>query len=257
MNADNNNDEEWLDADIRALDLSYVEKSGLQVYRNYSNSFEREAIRRFRQAIEKEKADVSRLEKLLHLLSTEDIRFIPVIFCGYADELLESTLKRIVPEGVPGGRSQLFSGFGPLADLSKRLKMAYAFDVMSPDVLVEVDSIRSLRNRIAHGWQLKSQSDVTNADQWNRLHKTESLLSAREGDFPELGASVTQESSIRIRLIWLAGRLTYEDMAYQRAKALRLEPKRALYEDGATEWLVQIAAACMDSTRLVIKSCER
>ena len=32
--------EDWFDDDIAAMELNYAEKSGLQIYRNYTKSFE-------------------------------------------------------------------------------------------------------------------------------------------------------------------------------------------------------------------------
>ena len=37
-------DEDWFDPDIAAMKLEYLEKSGLQVYRNYTRAFEEHAI---------------------------------------------------------------------------------------------------------------------------------------------------------------------------------------------------------------------
>lgn len=64
MNSSNDTGEDWIDADIRALNLSYLEKSGMQVFRNYKRSFEKEAVRRFKQSLELESLDTSHLEKL-------------------------------------------------------------------------------------------------------------------------------------------------------------------------------------------------
>jgi hypothetical protein len=40
-------DEDWFDPDIAAMKLGYGEKAGLQIYRNYTRSFEEHAIKKF------------------------------------------------------------------------------------------------------------------------------------------------------------------------------------------------------------------
>jgi hypothetical protein len=44
-------DENWIDPDIAAMNLSYGEKAGLQIYRNYTRSFEEHAVKRFVETI--------------------------------------------------------------------------------------------------------------------------------------------------------------------------------------------------------------
>jgi hypothetical protein len=40
-----------VDPDIAAMKLEYLEKSGLQIYRNYTRAFEEHAIKRFVEAL--------------------------------------------------------------------------------------------------------------------------------------------------------------------------------------------------------------
>jgi hypothetical protein len=245
-------DEEWIDLDLRELELGYGEKAGLQIYRNYTRSFEDHAIKRFRESIESEELNLDNLLKVATLLTREDIRFTPVIACGYADELLEAAFKAMLPEGVPGGRAALFSGYGPLSDLSKRIRLAYAFDVLSPDLMRDLDRVRAVRNRISHDWDMKPAFDLLQNSGLAELYPIEGDLGSRAQDFPELEKQVSTDAAFRIRLIWLLGRLTYEAAAYHRAKQARLSPHRALYESGGTAWLRKVAGVCMDATRSAV-----
>lgn len=241
-------DEEWIDADLRAKDLGYGEKAGLQIYRNYTRSFEDHAVRRFRDTLAAEPIDLTRLSRVAALLRDEDVRFAPVIACGYADEQLEAAFKAALPEGIPGGRGAMFSGYGPLSDLSKRIRLAYAFDVLSPDLMLELDRVRSVRNRISHDWDIKPVAELLASPALAAMYPVEVDLRERMADGPELSG----EAGFRVRLVWLLGRLTYEVAAYHKAKTARLSPMRALYDDGGTDWLRQVSTVCMAAAREVI-----
>lgn len=240
-------DEAWIDPDLRVKDLGYGEKAGLQIYRNYTRAFEDHAVRRFRDSLSAEPIDLTRLSRVSTLLTTEDVRFAPVIACGYADEQLEEAFKAMLPDGVPGGRGAMFSGYGPLSDLSKRIRLAYAFDVLSPDLMLELDRVRAVRNRISHDWDMKTAADVLDSPSLAAMYPVEADLRERMADTPELDGV----AGFRVRLVWLLGRLTYEVLAYHRAKQARLSPMRALYEDGGTEWLRQVSAVCMTAARSI------
>lgn len=246
-------DEDWIDPDIRAMQLGYGEKSGLQIYRNYTAAFEGEAIKRFRAALADKPGDYAVLEKLLHLLATEDIRFLPVIACGYADDTLKTLFKAVIPDDVPGGKSDMLTGYGPLSDLSKRIKLAHAFGVLSSDLMAALDRVRSTRNRISHDWDLTKIEDFHMTGPISDLPAIESMLAERVEDFPDLAAELDSQSAFRVRLIWLMGRVTYEASLYHAAKLGGLDPFRALYADGGTAWLAQVSRTCMEATRDVIR----
>lgn len=245
----------WLDPDIRALELGQGEKAGLQIYRNYTRSFEDHAISKFRDSLARDHIDLSDLERLVRLLGGEDIRFLPVITCGYGDDMLKRAFKHILPEGIPGGTTEMLSGYGPLSDLSKRIRLAYAFDVLSADLMESLDRVRSARNRISHDWDLSQFSEFYINGRVSELFPIERHLSEREKDFPEFNSSLDPASAFRVRLIWLSGRLKYESEAYHLAKNARLSSARALYEKGGTAWLANVSAVCMAETRAIISRC--
>ena len=88
----NNADGYW-DDDIAALDMSDVEKNGLQVYRNYTKKFAEEREQKFAAKIDENPPDISELSEVISLMLHEDIRFIPVIACAFADEELKRMLR--------------------------------------------------------------------------------------------------------------------------------------------------------------------
>jgi len=245
--------DDWLDPDIRALELSYGEKAGLQIYRNYTRSFEDNALVRFRESINSQKIDLVDLSNVVRQLGEEDIRFIPIIACAYGDDLLKRVFKEVLPAGVPGGVTEMLGGYGPLSDLSKRIRLAYAFDVLSGDLMDALDRVRSARNRISHDWDLSQFSDFHIKGRVAELFPIEDHLPDRAMDFPELSSQLDQSSIFRVRLVWLVGRLKYEAEAYHLAKKVRLSPRRALYENGGTAWLASVADICMLETRAIIR----
>lgn len=247
-------DENWFDPDIDAMLLGWGEKAGLQIYRNYTRSFENHAIGKFREALNRERFDVQELEKLVDLIVREDLRFIPIILCAFADDILEDALKAAIPDGVPGGNAKLFSGYGPLSDLSKRIKMAFAFDVLSADLMADLDRVRETRNKISHSWNSGTLGDFYVGGRVADLFPIEVHLAERVAKEPELGTSLNAGAAFRVRVIWLAGRLRYEASFYGLAKKARLSPTRALYEDGGTQWLTRVAGICMEATKSVIRS---
>ena len=243
----------WFDPDIESLELDWGEKAGLQIYRNYTRSFEDNAIAKFRETLARESLDVADLTKVISFLLEEDLRFLPVISCGYADDLLKMAFRKALPDGVPGGTAEMFGGYGPLSDLSKRIRLAYAFDVVSADLMLALDKVRVARNRISHDWDLTKIEGFHQSGRVSELEPIELYISDRAQRHPELDAELDSSSAFRVRLIWLVGRLTYEATAYHRAKAARLSPFRALYEDGGSAWLQQISTVCMDATLVLVE----
>jgi len=144
-----------LDPDIAAMELNDGEKWGLQVYRNYSRAFGERRVMQFVERTSPFDAEVTVFNQIVALLATEEPRVIPVIAAAYADERIEEMFRREIPDGVPGGRSALMSGFGPLARMSQRLQMAFAFGWLSKDLLVELDHIRKIRNDLSHKWDVE------------------------------------------------------------------------------------------------------
>jgi len=63
------------DDDIEAMSLNWGEKSGLQMYRNYTKAFDNSAEQRFAKEVDDEGFDGMRLTKVCAILAYEDARF--------------------------------------------------------------------------------------------------------------------------------------------------------------------------------------
>ncbi|MCZ8147251.1 MAG: hypothetical protein O9325_05270 [Roseomonas sp.] len=182
--------------------------------------------------------------------TSEDIRLLPLVACGYADDVLKSVFKKIIPAGIPGGSAEMLSGYGPLSDLYKKIRLAYTFDILSRDLMEDIDKIRSARNRIAHDWDLENQKNFYVDGKMSIITPIEKYFFEENSLSDKLLSDLGPSDVFRIRLIGILGRLTYEASAYHRAKEARLSPHRALY-GARTRWLSDIAAVCVDEMRAI------
>jgi hypothetical protein len=151
--------ESW-DDDIAALNLTDLEKNGLQVFRNYKRAFDAHAEKQFAAAIDAESFDTTPLEQVYTLIVNEDVRFLPVIACAYADDLLKGVFRSEVPNGIPGDASALFAPYGPFSSFFNRLQLAFVFDLISGDLIMDFDRLRKARNAISHSWNSSSFHDL-------------------------------------------------------------------------------------------------
>lgn len=240
------------DPDIAAMKLSDVEKNGLQVYRNYSRAFELDSAKRFAESIPANPQALADLSTILKLVAEEEPRTLSVIACAYADDQLKEMFRREIPDGVPGGRSELLSGFGPLSRLSQRVQMAYAFGWLSKDLLIEIDHLRKIRNDVSHKWDMKLLETKLSELIEQRQQKIEEYL----GDgvrLPEnFHASLQPIQKFRVRLVWLLGRITYETHLWVPALKENLIPQKVLYGTNAPAMLGEVSAACVEVTRASI-----
>lgn len=60
------------------MNLTDVEKNGLQIFRNYTKAFEKSAAGRFVSESNGVQYDTSKLDGILGLIVGEDVRFLPV-----------------------------------------------------------------------------------------------------------------------------------------------------------------------------------
>ncbi|WP_348944134.1 hypothetical protein ABHF33_11720 [Chitinibacter sp. FCG-7] len=241
----------WND-DIAAMTLTEAEKNGLQIFRNYTNAFEKSAAERFVSKANEVQYDTSKLDGILSLIVEEDVRFLPVIACSFSDEQLEGMFKREIPDGVPGGRSSMLSGYGSLSRFSQRIQISFAFGWMGHDVLEELDKLRKIRNDTSHSWDINSVRDKLDVLIDSRMLKIEEQL----GDgirLPErFWETLSKEELFRVRLIWLLGRCFYESHLFASAIKQRLNPQLALYGEAKTNLLVSVATKCVTATKSVI-----
>lgn len=243
---------DFWDPDIAVLNLTDGEKNGLQVFRNYTNTFEKSAAERFVSESNRTDYDTSRLDGILKLIVAEDVRFLLVIACSFCDEQLEDMFKREISGRVLGGQASMLSGHGSLSTFSQHIQVAYAFGWLSFDILEEFDRLRKIRNEVSHSWNLNSVGAKLDALIDHRMIKIEEQL----GDgirLPErFWETLSREALFRVRLIWLLGRCFYESHLFAAAIKLRLNPQLALYGEAKTNLLTVISAKCVTATKKVI-----
>jgi hypothetical protein len=239
------------DADIAAMNLTDPEKNGLQVYRNYTRAFEKNRQEQFAAGVDAIPLDVSELRRAMNLLMREDIRFVPVIACAFADEDLKSMFQLFLPGDIPGGKKSMLGRFGPISSLFSRIQFAFAFDMVHSDVLLALDKLRGHRNDIAHTWDQDSLADfmatpLPNMDELENALLHRDIRWGGDGDLPP-------EASLRLRTVWLLARLFYETRFYTLAKRAQLTPYKALYADSHPKALKTVSEAAMLYTQLIFE----
>ncbi len=217
----------YFDKDIENLELSEFEKNGLQVYRNYTKSLTEQRQKEFVAYINAKPFDPAPLEKMLQKILQEDARFLPVIACAFADDELKDLFAGAIRPGIPGGKTAMLGPYGPLSTFFNRIQLGYAFDLISADILEDLDLLRSARNRIAHEWDIRALCDFCDTKHIQKIIEFDMtpLLSA-------FGSSVSAKTNpavaLRLRLIWLLSRLVGECRYYFQAKRLGLDPQQLL-----------------------------
>jgi hypothetical protein len=179
--------------------------------------------------------------------------FFRLSYVRFADDVLKATFKEVLPDRIPGGKRSMFGGYGALSDLAKRIRLAYAFDILSPDLMEELDRLRSARNDISHSWNIDSLKDFFTKGRLADMHRMEEVLAERKDLTEELSRGFEPLAAFRLRLIWIVGRLVYEAAAYNRAKKAGLHPARALYGKPAPKWLKEVSTICLDASREIAK----
>lgn len=242
-----------LDPDIAAMELSDGEKWGLQVYRNYSRAFGEHRVKEFIEQASPFEAEVKLFEQVAALVVSEEARVVPVIAAAYADDRLEEMFKREIPDSVPGGRSALMSGFGPLARLSQRIQMAFAFGWLSKDLLIEFDHIRKIRNDLSHKWDI----ELLERRMKELIEEKQTPVEEQLGDGVRLPKNFHESMQpldrFKVRVIWMLGRLTYEARIWGPALKAEIAPEKALYGRDAPVMLHAIAAISVESTKTIAR----
>ncbi|WP_201169638.1 hypothetical protein [Halorhodospira halophila] len=245
---------EW-DKDIAALDLSDPEKNGLQVYRNYTTAFEKRRAKEFSEEVNAESYNISGLDGVCDAIASDDERFLPVIACAFSDEALHEMYKREIPKGIPGGRDSLFAGYGPFSSLSKRIQVACAFGWLSEDILQDIDSLRKIRNKISHSWDHESLSGYAEQAPISNITPIEEIFKEHQACLLFSNVkSLDAVGRLRVRTIWILGRLFYESLLYPRALKKRLHPHGVLYGQYHPELLSKVSGVCSEYSRKVLGS---
>jgi hypothetical protein len=202
----------------------------MKTYQDYRQAFQKERQEQFATGIDAITIDVSELRRAMSLLVREDVRFVPVIACAFADEDLKAMFKMFLPDDIPGGKSGMLGRFGPISTLFARIQFAFAFDMVHSDILLALDKLRSHRNNIAHTWDQDALTDflATPLPMMDELENALLHRDIRQGGSGQLSA----DASLRLRAVWLIARLFYETRFYTLAKMAQLNPFKALYGDG-------------------------
>lgn len=212
-------------------------------------AYEKERQEQFAVGVDFIPLDVSDLRRAMSQLVSEDIRFVPVIACAFADSELENMFKKFLPNDIPGGKGSMLGRFGPISSLFTRIQFAFAFDMVHSDVLLALDKLRGYRNKIAHTWDQNTLPDFveTPLPYMDELENAFLHMNIKDGGDGDLSA----EGSLRLRTVWLLARLFYETRNYTLAKMAQLNPYKALYGAGSPKALSTVSSAASHYTQLI------
>jgi hypothetical protein len=221
-------------------------------YMRAFRAYEKDRQDEFAAGLDAKAFDVSDLSRAMSQFVREDIRFVPVIACAFADDELKKMFKQFLPDNIPGGKQSMIGNFGPISDLFSRIQFAFAFDMVHPDVLRALDQLRGYRNKVAHTWDQESLPDFTetplpNMDDLEGVFLHVDIKDGGDGD-------LSPEASLRLRTVWLLGRLFYETRFYSLAKAARMDPYTALYGTGCPKAYGLVSAAAAIYTKLIFSN---
>lgn len=241
------------DQDIEKLYLSDEEKNGLQVYRNYTKAFANHKNKEFIKSVNKIKFDLSSLEKVLDAMHTEDQKLLPLIICAFAEDLLTEMFKDIIPEEIPGGRADMFGSYGPIGNLSNKIKLACAFGYLNKDILTDINALRKIRNDISHSWNIEKSINFFIKEPASNISQIETLID--DGiRLPKLFHDELNDlDKFKVRLIWIASRLVYECKLYPLARKAYIEPSEVLYQPPNADLLVKVSSLAVKATKELIK----
>jgi len=227
------------------FDHSTIVMSALRAY-------ETERQQRFVASVDAEPFDVSDLRRAMSQIAREDIRFVPVIACAFADDELRAMFDQFLPDNIPGGKKRMTGAFGPISDLFSRIQFAFAFDMAHPHVLSALDQLRGYRNKIAHTWDQDALPDFVETPLPNMDDMEGALLhiDIKDGGDGDLSG----EASLRLRTVWMLGRLYYERRFYTFAKRAKIDPYSALYGTGFPKAYGTILTTASIYTRQIFES---
>lgn len=237
------------DDDIANLEITDLEKNGLQVFRNYNQSAEEGKEKKFKIKTDNIKYNFTDLESVLWVICNDDKRIIAIVCASFCDDLLEQMLKKHIPKDVPGGSA----GFlGSLSTFSKRIQIAYAFDMCSRDLLKDVDCLRTIRNDLAHKWDVHIVEDYLAKSRIREMTPIENFIDDKFHFPHEFSKQIDIFKKFRIRLIWMACLLKYEAELYFEAKKHKLDQKSALFGRNHPNVFPEIVGMAINYSHFVI-----
>lgn len=218
------------DLDIAAMNLTYVEKNGLQIYRNYQNSFQLFKIGEFRKSMEVSDDNVQNLETILDLLASDDLRICVIALCAFAEEMLSEAIQSASEHLSAKERKQIFSPLGPLSSLSSKILLCKLFSVLSDQILDNVEKLRLTRNKIAHGYGGGLLEIEINEIVQGAVFDAKNII---EKFINEVG----ERHSARLLMMLVACRLMYEKLFWYKCKMAAIDSAEVLYNHPATDAL--------------------
>jgi DNA-binding MltR family transcriptional regulator len=94
--------------------------------------------------------DAPSLDPIIHEMHSQNERGCAITGGVFLEEKLKEAIEKQWPKISKTLRNELFTGFGPLATFSAKIKLAKAMGVLSVSAKADCDKIRLIRNEAAH-----------------------------------------------------------------------------------------------------------
>lgn len=216
---------EW-DPDITVMQLSDIEKNGLQVYRNYQKAFHKHASEKVVEHLDSLPFDEDEYRAVIFEIVRCHDALVAIVATSYADKLLEQMYKTELPADVPGGKKSLLGAYGPFDSFAKRLRLAYCFGWVDSSAASDIDLVREIRNRFAHDWRLKSLDDPVVKALVDKMSAADDFLFGK----PAV-AKLGYAERFRVRTLMALGIFTASTFIYPKAHKAGLQPAVLMLQD--------------------------
>ena len=98
---------------------------------------------------QKEPIDSSTLRQAAFLFEKQTDRGTALVAAAWIDDALEASLRAFFRQDKEAA-DKILQPDGPLGSFSSRIKLAYLLGILTPDMLSDLEIIRSIRNDFAH-----------------------------------------------------------------------------------------------------------
>ncbi len=242
-----------ISSEIDALNLSYAEKLGLQLYKNYNTAFTEKRDSEIIEEINAIEFDFSDLERFTHAYEKEPLSVSIILACSFADECLLRLIKSVSPKDVIGRKADIFGSYGPFSSLSRKITLTHYFGIATPDMLEGLDKLRNIRNKLSHNWDISKISETALDIDPATHFPIDEMLANRPNWFQGARIPLTKEKVFRIKTIWLICMLYYQSKynALILNKGVR---KFQIIFEGSPKPLVAISSIAIESSSRIVKN---
>ena len=112
-------------------------------------------VRRLDERVNASNVQLDEFQPFFTGLKDESDRAIGVLAFTYIETTCTDLISQHLNDDIPGGKSRLFNGNGPLSTVSARFTIARSLSWIGPNTFSNLNAIRKIRNEFAHSHTAK------------------------------------------------------------------------------------------------------